>query len=200
MKLFTMKDSQKRRMSFRLGKTNTNRSNSGQEATINDGASACELLHSSTQVTKCNHCCQDFSTSFPFSFNIFLPGTKEVVRDFVSSRHRLTTSGLRCRLRMGLNTFDSGCLYGRERVLRVEGLTKDEVINCIDLLDTVFPEWKVWRRGKTDVELLWTARSLSSFEAHETMHTSTFHQKKQGKLRGTGKYRQYGVIPLNTIK
>ncbi|CAL8073244.1 unnamed protein product [Calicophoron daubneyi] len=103
---------------------------------------------------KCKNCCEDFSTYFPFSFNIFLPGTKEIVRDFVVSRHRLTTSGLRCRLRMGLNTFDSGCTYGKERVLRVEGMTREEVIKCVDLLDSVFPDWKVWRRGKTDSDLI----------------------------------------------
>ncbi|KAF6769431.1 hypothetical protein AHF37_12747 [Paragonimus kellicotti] len=105
-------------------------------------------------VKNCVNCCEDFSTYFPFSFNIFLPGTKEIVREFVVSRHRLTTSGLRCRLRLGLNTFDSGCAHGKERVLRVEGVTRNEVITCVDLLDSVFPEWKVWKRGKSDADLL----------------------------------------------
>ncbi|KAG5443252.1 hypothetical protein CSKR_204062 [Clonorchis sinensis] len=107
-----------------------------------------------TTVANCTNCCEDFSTFYPFSFNIFLPGTKEVVREFVVSRHRLTTSGLRCRLRLGLNTFDTGCIYGKERVLRVEGMSKDEVIKCVDLLDSVFPDWKVWRRGKMDSDLI----------------------------------------------
>ncbi|CAH8876179.1 unnamed protein product [Trichobilharzia szidati] len=105
-------------------------------------------------VQKCINCCEEYSVHFPYSFNIFLPGTKEVIKEFIISRHRLTTSGLRCRLRMGLNTFDSGCKYGKERVLRLEGMTKEEIVSAVDLLDNVFPDWKVWKRGKSDAELL----------------------------------------------
>ncbi|VEL24603.1 unnamed protein product [Protopolystoma xenopodis] len=98
-------------------------------------------------------CCDEFSSEFPFSLNIFLPGTNNIVQEFVSLRHRLTTAELRVRLRMGLNTFESGCIYNKERVLRVESITVDDLIKAVDLLDAVFPAWNVWSSSKTDAEL-----------------------------------------------
>ncbi|EUB60401.1 hypothetical protein ECG_06606 [Echinococcus granulosus] len=98
--------------------------------------------------------CQEFTTLFPFSYNIFIPATDSSIHQFMKLRHKLTTTYLRCRLRMGVNTFDSGCIYGNERLLRVESQTEEELIQAIDRLDEVIPAWKVWQRGKVDSQLI----------------------------------------------
>ncbi|VDK34804.1 unnamed protein product [Taenia asiatica] len=98
--------------------------------------------------------CQEFTTLFPFSYNIFIPATESSIHQFMKLRHKLTTTYLRCRLRMGVNAFDSGCIYGNERLLRVESQTEEELIQAIDRLDEVIPAWKVWQRGKVDSQLI----------------------------------------------
>lgn len=133
--------------------TRNNNQNS-QSSFFHSSYSDIEQVNPGFSSQQCSVCCEDFSTQYPYSFTIFLPGKKEVVREFVVSRHRLTTSGLKCRLRMGLNTFNNGCQLGEERVLRIEAVSKVDLISCIDLLDSVFPQWKVWKRGKTDEFLL----------------------------------------------
>ena len=102
---------------------------------------------------KCSSC-QEFSVKYPFSFNIFVPAADSVIYQLMKSRHKLTTTYLRCRLRMGINTFDTGCIYGKERLLRVESQTEGELIQAIDRLNEVFPEWKVWQHGKVDSQLI----------------------------------------------
>ncbi|KAL5108216.1 hypothetical protein TcWFU_009739 [Taenia crassiceps] len=98
--------------------------------------------------------CQEFTTLFPFSYNIFIPATESSIHQFMKLRHKLTTAYLRCRLRMGMNTFDSGCIYGNERLLRVESQTEEELIQAVDRLDEIIPAWKVWQRGKVDSQLI----------------------------------------------
>lgn len=98
--------------------------------------------------------CQEFNTLFPFSYNVFIPATESSIHQFMKLRHKLTTTYLRCRLRMGVNTFDGGCIYGNERLLRVESQTEEELIQAIDRLDEVIPAWKVWQRGKVDSQLI----------------------------------------------
>ncbi len=103
----------------------------------------------------CRQCCQEFSTILPYSFNIFLPGTDDVVRQFLNLRTKLSTTFIRCRLRLGVNTFKTGCVHGPERILRVEARTEEELIRGIDRLAELFPTWGVWKRGKVDNELIY---------------------------------------------
>ncbi|VDL80984.1 unnamed protein product [Schistocephalus solidus] len=119
-----------------------------------EASKAIQTFTESRSISCANYCCQEFSTMFPFAFTVFLPGDEQTVQQFVASRHKLTVCDLRCRLRMGLNTFDSGCMYGPERVLRIESRTEEDLIRAIDKLNEVFPTWKVWRRGKVDAQLL----------------------------------------------
>ena len=102
---------------------------------------------------KCSSC-QEFSTKFPFSYNIFVPAADSTIYQLMKSRHKLTTTYLRCRLRMGVNTFDTGCIYGKERLLRVEAQTEEELVQAIDRLDEIFPGWKVWQHGKVDSQMI----------------------------------------------
>ncbi|VDM31613.1 unnamed protein product [Hydatigera taeniaeformis] len=132
-----------------------------QDLTVSGGAevgrqTCCANQTSDINNDSCLQCssCQEFTTLFPFSYNIFVPATDSSIHHFMKLRHKLTTTYLRCRLRMGVNTFDSGCIYGNERLLRVESQTEEELIQAIDRLDEVIPAWKVWQRGKVDSQLI----------------------------------------------
>ncbi|CDS37356.1 conserved hypothetical protein [Echinococcus multilocularis] len=143
------------------GNCKVNLVGSSQELTSRDNTATKHETHCANQTdhiandnySQCSSC-QEFTTLFPFSYNIFIPATDSSVHQFMKLRHKLTTTYLRCRLRMGVNTFDSGCIYGNERLLRVESQTEEELIQAIDRLDEVIPAWKVWQRGKVDSQLI----------------------------------------------
>lgn len=125
-----------------------------QEDNINDKAAQTIECEVDTMDNIDTHYCQEFSTVYPFSFNIFLPSCEKLVQHFIASRFKLITSNIRCRLRFGMNTFDTGCLHGPERLLRVESRSEAELVDAIDILDINFPTWNVWQRGKCDEQLI----------------------------------------------